>query len=129
MLLISFTAPIELVSEANLCEHWVKSHKRHKRQKKLVAYYMSQLMLYRDIPLTVKLIRISPRKLDKDENLPMAFKWVKDAIADILIPGKAAGRADDSSLYKWKFAQEKGKVKEKAIRVEIYGNETSSSND
>jgi hypothetical protein len=96
------------------------SYKRHKKQKKHVAYYMSQLSLYRDMPLIIKLIRISPRKLDSDDNLPMAFKWVKDAIADILIPGKQAGRADDSPLFKWEYDQEKGEVKENSIRVEIY---------
>jgi len=120
MLLISFTLPIKVVSEANTFEHWTKGHKRHKNQKRIVAYMMSNLSLYRDMPLTIKLIRISPRKLDSDDNLPMAFKWVKDAIADILIPGKRAGRADDSSLFKWEFDQEKGEVKENKIRVEVY---------
>lgn len=61
--------------------------------------------------------------MDKEDNLPMSFKWVKDAIADILIPGKAAGRADDSCLLKWEFDQEKGKPKEKSMRVEIYARE------
>lgn len=120
MLLISFNAPIEVVSEANRSEHHMISYKRHKKQKKHVAFFMSQLSLYRDMPLIIKLIRISPRKLDADDNLPMAFKWVKDAIADLLIPGKAAGRADDSPLFKWEFDQEKGEVKQNAIRVEIY---------
>jgi len=88
---------------------------------------MGDLALYRDMSLTIKLIRISPRKLDEDDNLPTAFKWVKDAIADILIPGKAAGRADDSPLFKWKYDQEKGKVREKAIRVEVYKKDADSS--
>lgn len=129
MLLICFTAPIEVVSEANKCEHWVLSHKRHKKQKRYIAFYLSQLSLYRDMPLTIKLIRISPRKLDMKDNLPMAFKWIADAIADILIPGKAAGRADDSPLFNWQYEQEKGKVKEKAIRVEVYERKNSSAND
>jgi len=120
MLLISFNAPIAVVSEANCSEHRMVSYKRHKKQKKNVGFYMSQLSLYRDMPLIIKLIRISPRKLDADDNLPMAFKWVKDAIADILIPGKQAGRADDSALFKWEYDQEKGEVKENSIRVEIY---------
>ena|SRR5258705_519623 len=120
MLLISFNAPIEVVSEANCSEHRMVSYKRHERQKKHVHYHMSQLSLYRDMPLIIKLIRISPRKLDSDDNLPMAFKWVKDAIADILIPGKQPGRADDSSLFNWEYDQEKGEVRENKIRVEVY---------
>ncbi len=126
MLLISFTVPIEVISEANQSEHWTSGYKRHKKQKKLILYYCNQLSLYRNIPLTIKLIRISPRKLDSEDNLPMSFKWIKDAIADILIPGKAAGRADDSPLFKWEFDQEKGNVGEKKIRIEIYENRNSS---
>lgn len=120
MLLISFTLPIQVVSEANQFEHWIEAQKRHKGQKRSVNYLLKDLSLYRDMPLAIKLIRISPRKLDSEDNLPMAFKWIKDAIADILIPGKAAGRADDSKLLKWEFGQEKGQVREKAIRVEVY---------
>lgn len=129
MLLISFTLPIRVVSEANTFEHWTKAHKRHKSQKRVVAYMMSDLSLYRDMPLIIKLIRISPRKLDYQENLPMAFKYVVDAIASILIPGKRAGRADDSSLFKWEYDQEKGAVRENKIRVEVYGEKCSSSPD
>jgi len=88
---------------------------------------MHDLSLYREIPLYIKLIRISSRKLDLEDNLPMAFKWVKDAIADILVPGKQAGRADDSELLSWDYGQETGNVREKAIRIEIYENENSST--
>lgn len=120
MLLISFNAPIETVSEANSSEHRMISYRRHKKQKKNVGYYMSQLSLYRDMPLTIKLIRISTRKLDAHDNLTTAFKYVVDAIADILNPGKAAGRADDSPLFKWEYDQEKGTEKKSSIRVEVY---------
>jgi hypothetical protein len=123
MLLISFTAPIEVISEANTSEHHMISYRRHKKQKKLVKAYMSQLSLYRDVSLTIKLIRISSRKLDSHDNLTTAFKYVVDAIADILNPGKAAGRADDSCLFKWEYDQEKGKVREKSIRVDVYERE------
>jgi len=119
-MLISFTLPIHVVSEANTFEHWTKAHKRHKEQKRAVNFMMGDLALYRDIPLTIKLIRISPRKLDYQENLPMAFKYIVDAIANILIPGKKAGRADDSKLLKWEYGQEKGAVRENKIRVEVY---------
>lgn len=120
MLLISFTLPIHVVSEANTFEHWTKGYRRHREQKRVVAFMMRDLALYRDMPLTIKLIRISPRKLDYQENLPMAFKYIVDAIANILNPGKQAGRADDSDLFRWEYSQEKGAVRENKIRVEIY---------
>ena len=71
------------------------------------------------LPITISLIRIAPRSLDKEDNLPASMKFFKDYIADYLIPGKAAGRADDSDQLAWKFGQEKGKPKEYALRVSI----------
>lgn len=70
----------------------------------------------RPLPCHIRLIRLSPRRLDSD-NLVMAFKAIRDCIAAILIPGKAAGRADDSPLISWSYGQESGPL---AIRIEIY---------
>lgn len=150
-LLKSWTVPIETVSEGNLFEHWTKANARHKKQKKMIKHYLSELSCYANKPITVKLIRISPRKLDLDENLRMAFKWIKDQISEIIYPEKTivnpesikraqeknielikegkkpkriirrvSGRADDSDLIEWDYDQEKGKPKEKGMRVEVY---------
>lgn len=113
--------PIETVSESNRKEHWTTSHKRHKKQKSIIHWLVGNFLLeFIQQEITIKLIRISSRRLDSDDNLPMAFKWIKDAVAEVLNPGKAPGRADDSKLIKWQYAQEKGEPKEKAIRLEIY---------
>lgn len=117
-LLKSWEIPIEVVSEANISEHWSKSSKRHKNQKRFVRYFLSNISVYSNLPITIKLIRISPRMLDEHDNLRTAFKYVVDAIADLIYPGKKAGRADDTKLITWEYAQEKGK--EKSIRIEIY---------
>ena len=109
--------PIKVVSEANISEHWTKAHKRHKMQKKAIRYFMADISLYRDMPITIKLIRISPRKLDEKDNLPMSFKYVADAISDLIYPGLQPGRADDNDLMQWKYAQEKGPG---SIRIELY---------
>ena len=111
---------MHVVSEANLCEHWSKSYKRHKEQKWCVKAFIKNISIYKDVAITIKLIRVSPRKLDKKDNLPMAFKYVADAIADSIYPGLAPGRADDTELIQWEYDQEKGK---KGIRVEIYKKE------
>jgi hypothetical protein len=122
LLFKSIPCPIETVSEANKHEHWTVSAKRHKQQKTLSKVYFNKLSAFKDKMIVVKLIRVSPRKLDKDENLPMAFKWVKDAIADLIYPGQQAGRADDTDLIKWEYAQEKGLPKAKPMmRIEVYG--------
>lgn len=108
------------VTEANTFENYYISNKRHKQQKRDVNLYFRNINVYKNVPIVIKLIRISPRKLDSHDNLPMAFKYVVDAIADLVNPGKAAGRADDSKLIQWEFDQEKGKPKERGVRVEVY---------
>lgn len=62
--------------------------------------------------------RIAPRKLD-DDNLPVSMKWIRDEIANMLIPGKALGQADSDHGIKWTYAQEKGKPKEYAVRIDV----------
>jgi len=120
---IEFTIPLTkdlIVSEANRGgEHWTKKHKRHQTQKLLVRPYLNKYATEITLPCKITFTRIAPRSLDKEENLPCSMKYFKDYIADYLIPGKAAGRADDSAELYWQFAQEKGKPKEYAIKVEI----------
>jgi hypothetical protein len=113
----SWNLQLKVVSEANISEHWSKAHKRHKIQKRVIRYFMGDISLYKDIPVIIKLIRISPRKLDEKDNLPMSFKYVADAIADLIYPGLQPGRADDNDLMHWEYAQEKGAG---SIRVELY---------
>lgn len=116
-LIRSWEIPIHTISEANRAEHWSKGFKRHRQQKNLIRCFMSDLALYRDFPYTVKLIRLSRRKLDEHDNLPMAFKYIVDQIADLMFPGQKAGKADDTDLIEWNYAQEKGK---KSTRIELY---------
>lgn len=52
------------------------------------------------------LVRYSPRKLD-DDNLIAAFKWIRDAIADLIKPGFKPGRADANDDIVFKYSQEK----------------------
>lgn len=118
--LVCFEIPhLRIVSAANKNENfWVK-HSRNKMQKTIVKIYLSREIPVITLPCTVKLTRISPRSLDQKDNLPYSFKWISDTIADYIIPGKAAGRADDSKEISWIYNQEKGKPKEYALRVEI----------
>lgn len=136
---IIWELPLSTVSEANRSEHWTKSSKRHKLQQ----FFIRQLFLKEaeeiPVPCQITLIRLSPRLLDSEENLPMAFKWVKDEIGACIFPDKVVdydikrkakgtnkvkivhvknkGHADDSPLIKWKYDQEKSKFL--SIRIEI----------
>ena len=125
---IEFTIPLTrdlIVSEANRTgEHWSKKSKRHKSQHFLIECFMNQQPDI-ELPVLITLTRIAPRMLDAEDNLPASCKWYKDALADYLIPGKSAGRADDDKRLSWRFKQEKGKVREYALKVEIENVSTS----
>lgn len=110
--------PIKTVSEANKHEHWTKAHKRHKMQKNAIYAILSGKLSSIKIPCKIKLIRIAPRKLDADDNLPMSFKFIKDYICSIIRPGLKPGRADDKGFI-FEYDQKKGESKEYAIEIEI----------
>ncbi len=110
--------PIKTVSESNCTEHWMKKSKRHKLQKTQVGWALKCDKPTVKIPCLIKLIRLTARELDGD-NLQMAFKWIRDAVADYIHPGLQAGRADDDKAIKWEYDQEKvSKICK--IRIEIY---------
>jgi len=127
---ILWEIPLKTVSESNTSEHWTVSRKRHKQQQFFIRSLFKHEAQEIPIPCNITLTRISTRLLDSEENLPMAFKWIKDEIGACLFPEKVViyrkknglfasnkGHADSSPLIKWKYAQEKGKIM--AIRVEI----------
>jgi hypothetical protein len=117
--IVNWHLPIKTASEANSSEHWAVKAKRHKIQKKWIKAIFLKERPHISLPACIKLTRITPRSLDKDENLPMAFKYIKDYIADQIIPGLAPGRADDSKELTWEYDQEKGNQREYAVRIEI----------
>lgn len=49
------------------------------------------------------LIACRNRELENDHNLSYSFKFIQDAIADSLLPGLPAGRAD--SYFRWEYGQ------------------------
>jgi len=121
-LIETHTLEIHIVSEGNSHEYWRRAYNRHVTQKLLIKAGLPYIFMYKNIPILIKLIRISPRKLDEHDNLPFAFKYIVDAIADLIYPGQKAGRADDTDLIQWEYAQEKGENGYKGMRVEVYEN-------
>lgn len=103
----SITIPIRLMSEANLQQHWTKKHARKKEMQREIRYIWkaSPIRLVM-LPIAITLTRMAPRTLDFD-NLVAAFKWARDTVADLLIPGLAPGRADDSDQIEFIYKQEK----------------------
>jgi hypothetical protein len=130
MMSICWELPLKTVSESNKSEHWTKSSQRHKAQQ----FFIRSLFLSHkepvSLPCVVKMTRIAPRPLDEEDNLPMAFKWVKDEIGACLFPEKVIGykkksgayaenkgHADSDPRVQWKYSQEKGKIY--GVRIEI----------
>jgi hypothetical protein len=122
--LIRIDIPIKTISESNHSgqNRFVQS-KRHKNQKNAVKLCISgavrQRLLSHNLPLTFHLMRIAPRKFDKD-NLVSSFKYIRDAIAEIIFPSLAPGRADDSNQLCWIYDQEKGNTGEYKVVVIVY---------
>lgn len=108
------------MNEANSRDHWTTKAKRHKKQSHDVTLALSVVLKDHPLPCKIKLTRIAPRKLDQWDNLPMAFKWILDAIASIIIPGKAKGQADSDSRLQVEYDQMKGYPREYSILVEVF---------
>lgn len=109
------TLPVRIESIANKREHWAARSARAKSQRvqawaelRYVADSAPRLLG----PVLVTLTRIAPRDLDSD-NLAIGFKSVRDGIADWL------GVNDNDKRITWVYAQERGKPKEYAARIEV----------
>jgi hypothetical protein len=121
--LVYWELPIRTVSENNSSEHWAVKNKRHARQKRLIKLRFNKDKELIKLPCVVTLTRIAPRTLDAHDNLRSAFKWIVDAVADNLIPGQAAGRADDSTEITWEYKQQRGAPRKYSVRIEFDMNE------
>jgi len=116
---------MRIVSESNCNQNYWKKSARHKVQKSNTKAYFLKERPKIDLPCIIRLTRIAPRSLDSHDNLPTSFKWIVDSLADCIIPGLKAGRADDCKQINWIYNQEKGKPKEYAVRIEILKQEDS----
>jgi hypothetical protein len=106
--------PIRTVSELNARGHepWRKTHRRSSEQKWIVMLILGFSRTFR-FPVTVKLTRLAPRKLDSGDNLNAFAKSIRDQIAKWL--GVNDG---DTSKVTWEYAQEKSDAY--SVRMEIF---------
>jgi hypothetical protein len=127
---IIWEIPLKTVSEGNCFEHYFTKNKRHKQQQQVITLLFNAEKTKIELPCCVKMIRLGPRYLDAEENLPMAFKWIKDQIGACIFPDKVVtyvtkkghirqnkGHADSDKRITWQYDQEKSKLK--GIRIEI----------
>jgi hypothetical protein len=107
--------PIKTVSEANRHEHWRVRHARSQLQKAMVSELIDYDEKLGDVEII--LTRCGRRSLDSD-NLPTSLKYIRDAIADKLIPGLAPGRADNDPRLTWIYKQRKAKDPGVLVQIE-----------
>lgn len=115
---IEIDVPIKVVSESNACEHWRRKHQRCVNMRKKIKIFFIPYVQKISLPCEVTLIRIAPRFLD-DDNLVGAFKYIRDAVADLIIPGLAHGRADADPRIKWVYIQRKDEPKKYSCKIVI----------
>ena len=116
---IEIEIPIRTVSEANISEHWTKKHKRKKQQQMYVFMYLRHIQEKIPLPCHIILTRIAPRSLDEGDNLPMAFKKIRDVISSFLTGDTRPGLADSDERLTWAYNQEKGKPKQYGVRITL----------
>ena len=109
--------PIRTVSEANCFEPWQVKHKRHKEQKRLVAFALMPLKAHVRLPCKIMLTRLAPDELDRFDNLPCSFKYIVDAVCAIITGNYVAGKADSDKRIT--LACDQVKSKAYGIRIEI----------
>jgi hypothetical protein len=103
--------PIKIESTLNKREHHMARARRAKSQRQTAGWCL-HLVPRPDVPIVVKLTRIAPRMLD-DDNAVGGMKSVRDAVAEWLMVDDADPRIS------WQYAQEKGKPRQYACRVEF----------
>lgn len=118
-IVVSWQLPIRTASEANSSEHWTKKAKRHRLQKKWIKAAFLKEKPQIQLPCTVVLVRLAPRALDCQDNLPCSMKYIVDAIAEELTNNYVPGRADGDKRITWEYRQEKGNPREYAVKIEI----------
>jgi len=84
----------------------------------MVFYSLSPHRSCLSLPCVVRLVRMAPRELDADDNLRIALKWIKDAVAEVITQDFVPGRADGDKRIKWEYDQEFSR--EYKVKIEIW---------
>lgn len=127
---IVWELPLKTTDETNGYEHHAVKTKRHRQQQFFIKQLFAQEERKIELPCMVKFIRLSSRFMDEEDNLRMAFKWIKDQVGACLFPNKSViyvtksgkvrenrGHADSDKRVTWEYGQEKSRLI--GLRIEI----------
>lgn len=100
------------IQSPNVKEHWTKAYKRNKSNYlRLISAWRANGGQLIKAPCNVKITRLynpskQGKKLDSD-NFIASCKSIRDRISGLIIPGLAAGRADDDDMgITFEYAQQ-----------------------
>jgi hypothetical protein len=109
---VTFTIPIQTVSESNQREHWARKARRakeHRKAGKIFTLAALRKVTSPQKPWRLTLTRIGKRRLDTG-NLSGSMKAIQDGICDAL-------KIDDGDIaHEWRYEQRPGKY---AVEVRI----------
>ena len=115
---VAFTMPMKLVNSLNSREHHMAIHRRAKSQRAqaTMAYRCHARGRNLKPPFVVVFTRIAPSNGMDSDGLAASCKHIRDGIADAL--GVKDG---DTKRIKFAYRQERGKAREYAAVVQVYG--------
>lgn len=112
---VAVTFAMPLPSEANIAshEHWSKRHRRAANHVTVAsAVLRTQARDALRLPCVVHFTRLAPQRLDLEDNLPAAFKHLRDGVA------LALGLHNDRDpRVTWRYAQTKSV--DHRVRIEV----------
>lgn len=117
---IIWNIPIKTCDETNAYENPHMKTRRHNQQQFFIRQQFKSEARELPLPCSITFVRLGPKFMDEEDNLRMAFKWIKDELGALIFPekvvyyitkkGKAMcnkGHADSDPRIKWQYDQQK----------------------
>ena len=103
-----------LPSAANMVEQWYVRAKRVKEQRSMIKLVLQSHNFKPTLPAKIRLCRIAPKELDRDDNIQTAFKHIKDGIGDWF-----GLKNDNDTRLQFEYEQQSGEARYYGVRVTV----------
>lgn len=101
------------IKSLNVQEHWRERHNRSRSERGWVRLSLKPRAKIIELPARICIVRYGVKRLDYD-NLLAACKYIRDEIANILVPTDRSGSTDDDERLSWHYMQAAGDY---AVRI------------
>lgn len=103
----------QLLAGPNSRAHHMVKAARVKKERQ-TAHWLLLNPKRPQLPVNVHMVRIGPRRIDEEDNLPGMFKAMRDGVAD------AYGIADNDKIkMRFTYGQERGAPRKYGVRIEV----------